>query len=140
MPAGTPVEVAGDAWARSQADRFAEALRPRVMGPRLAAAVGEGPETCHVLDAKYEPGVRATVLYAHGDNLLRGDLLAVTPRPAPAVGRMPTVVAPGLRLCAFPHDPDLGSLPRVMDAAVLGPVLATALAGQPDAPPQRRAA
>jgi len=140
VPSGTPVEVAGDAWARSQADRFAEALRPRVMGPRLSAAVGAGPETCHVLDAKYEPGVRATVLYAHGDNLLRGDLLAVAPRSANAVGGVPAVVAPGLRICSFPHDPDLGSLPRLMDATVLGPVLTAALAGQPDASSRRRAA
>ena len=47
----------------SVSERFAEALRPGVMGPRLAAAPGGMPGACHVLDAKFEPGVRAVLLY-----------------------------------------------------------------------------
>ena len=46
------------------------------MGPRLQTAVGAGGRgRCHVLDAKYEPGVRCTVLYRAGDLLVRGDLV-----------------------------------------------------------------
>ena len=59
----------------SEYDRFLEALRPAVMGPRLATALGGGPDRCHVLDAKLEPGVRAMVLYEHGPRLVRGDVI-----------------------------------------------------------------
>ena len=82
-------------------DRFLEALKADRMGPELAAATGTDGATCHVLDAKYEPGVRAVILYALGDQLVRGDLL-----PLPD----------GIRISPFPHDPDLPSLPQLMDA------------------------
>jgi hypothetical protein len=110
-------------WSRWEA--FAEALRPSVMGPRLAAVTGTGQRECHVLDAKYEPGSGAFVLYAQQGRLLRGDLLPVrdpaqsTCRDTPGV-----VVVPGLRVLAFPHDPDLPGLPRVMDPAHVGRALA----------------
>ena len=109
---------------RPEEDRFAEALRARDMGPRLADAVGGSTRTCHVLDAKYEPGVRAVVLYEYAGRLLRGDL-----QPMPDLGdrEAGVVVAPGVRIAAFPHDPDLPSLPLVVDPARLGPVLADAL-------------
>ena len=67
-----------DVVALAQAARFAEALRPGVMGPRLAPVSGAGPGAaapCHVLDAKYEPGVRAVLLYEQDGRLLRGDLV-----------------------------------------------------------------
>lgn len=128
----TPAPVA----VRSHAERFAEALRPRLMGPRLAAALGQGPGSCHVLDAKYEPGVRALILYAHGDALVRGDLLPVADGPARAADdadpQGSAIVAPGVRICTFPHDPELASLPLLMDPARLGPVLAAALPGSAD--------
>ena len=44
-----------------------------------------------------------------------------------ATGEAGVVVAPGVRIAAFPHDPDLPSLPLVVDPARLGPVLADAL-------------
>jgi len=125
----------GDRMKASQPERFAEALRPRLMGPRLAAAVGGGPATCHVLDAKYEPGVRGVILYTHGQRLLRADLLDETTPPEPPVvvqaddHGLP-VVPPGLRMSAFPHDPDLPSLPTVMNAPTLGRLLATAVNGR----------
>lgn len=111
---------------RPDGDRFAEALRPRQMGPRLADAVGGTAGTCHVLDAKYEPGVRATVLYEYAGRLLRGDLLP----GADLGGRKDCstpVVAPGLRISEFPHDPELPFLPWATDPARLGPVLAEVL-------------
>ena len=39
---------------------------PIGMGRRLSAALRTGRRPCHVLDAKYEPGIRASVLYQHG--------------------------------------------------------------------------
>lgn len=109
---------------RPEEDRFAEALRARDMGPRLADAVGGSTRTCHVLDAKYEPGVRAVVLYEYAGRLFRGDLLPVPDRGDRDGG---VVVAPGVRIAGFPDDPDLPSLPLVVDPTRLGPVLADAL-------------
>lgn len=103
--------------ATSHVGRFLDALQPHRMGPELAAALGSCSTVCHVLDAKYEPGVRAVVLYELGDRLVRGDLLS-----DPDVDE-PDVVAPGLRVSAFPHDPDLPSLPQLMDPAIVGPLL-----------------
>jgi aminoglycoside phosphotransferase (APT) family kinase protein len=119
--------------ARSEADRFDEALQPRLMGPRLGALSGDGSLTCHVLDAKYEPGVRAVVLYEHAGRLLRGDLLSGSgDQSRDAVGPA-TIVAPGVRICSFPMDPELPALATVMDPVRLGPVLADALHRQPEA-------
>jgi hypothetical protein len=94
--------------ATAHLDRFLDALQPWRMAPELAAATGSRHDTCHVLDAKYEPGVRAVILYALGDRLVRGDLL-----PLPD----------GVRISSFPHDPDLPSLPHLMDPATVGPLL-----------------
>ena len=108
-------------------DRFAEALRPGLMGPRLRAALGGGPSTCHVLDAKFEPGVRAVLVYEHAGRLVRGDLLTQVGQPADEETETAPTVAPGVRLHGFPHDPELPLLPGIMDAERLGPVLAEAL-------------
>ena len=89
-------------------DRFLEALQSWRMRPELAAATGSRSATCHVLDAKYEPGVRAVILYSIGDQLVRGDLL-----PLPD----------GVRLSPFPHDPDLPSLQQLMDPTTVGPLV-----------------
>ncbi|MGW0231415.1 phosphotransferase family protein [Actinopolymorpha singaporensis] len=125
-----------------EAGRFAEALLPRVMGPRLAAALGgadgRSARACHVLDAKYEPGHRAVVLYQSAEHLVRGDLLGDEllggdwlgdgPLGAggPALADGP-VVAPGVRLSVFPYDPDLPWLRRVLDPAVLADRMRAAL-------------
>ena len=95
-----------DESAIAHCDRFLEALQPWRMRPELAAATGSRSATCHVLDAKYEPGVRAVILYSLGDQLVRGDLL-----PLPD----------GVRLSPFPHDPDLPTLPQLMDAGTRRP-------------------
>jgi aminoglycoside phosphotransferase (APT) family kinase protein len=107
--------------------RVGELLDAHVMGPRLRAAVGAtGRAPCSVLDAKYEPGVRCTVLYRVGDLLVRGDLLAdgtggtETTRP---------VVPPGLRLCRFPDDPDLPGLAAAVHPATLREALQTMCPG-----------
>ncbi len=104
----------------SEAQRFNAALDAHGMGRRLAAALRTGRRPCHVLDAKYEPGIRASVLYQHGSDLVRGDLL--TPdRPA----RTGCVTdGPGLELSVYPHDPDLPTLPLAITASVMGPRVA----------------
>jgi hypothetical protein len=115
---------------QDDADRFAEALSPRLMGPRLAAALGaDGPT--HVLDAKFEPGLRAELLYEHAGQLVRGDLV---PTGTPAHGGA-GVVEPGVVLSPFPHDPDLPGLPAVMDPTTLADALTGALPVMPDTRP-----
>lgn len=131
---GPTAEAQAD-HARPELDRFVEALQPGVMGLRLAAAIGRGPLTCHILDAKYEPGTRGIVLYEHGGQLLRGDLLSAPDDPPDDTADDPadeaageaTIVAPGLRICRFPQDPELPALVQVMDADRVGPALAAAL-------------
>ncbi|HEX6149267.1 hypothetical protein [Nocardioides sp.] len=108
---------------RREAERVADVLDPRLMAPRLAAALG-GAAICHVLDAKYEPGVRATVLYDLAGRLVRGDLLdptAVELSGRPGAG---CVIEPGMRVRLFPDDPDLPALPWLTDPLSLGPALA----------------
>jgi aminoglycoside phosphotransferase (APT) family kinase protein len=107
--------------------RVGEMLDAHRMGPRLQKAIGAGGRgRCHVLDAKYEPGVRCTVLYRAGDLLVRGDLVDgdkghVDPtRP---------VVAPGVRLSCFPDDPELPRLADVARPATLRDALRDALPG-----------
>jgi hypothetical protein len=105
--------------------RVDELLNAHVMGPRLRAAVGAtGRAPCSVLDAKYEPGVRCTVLYGVGDLLVRGDL-----RDEEVGGAEPSrpVVAPGLRLSCFPDDPDLPGLAATVRSGTLREALQKAL-------------
>lgn len=119
-PAGRPSQARGTT--SPGLDGFLEALDPTVMGPRLTAALGSERRACHVVDAKYEPGVRAVVLYQLGTDLVRGDLLAAT-SSAQAHPR----IEPGLRVSVFPHDPDLPALPRAVDPTEVGPLLARGL-------------
>ena len=90
---------------------------------RLATALRTGHRSCHVLDAKYEPGIRASVLYQHGPDLVRGDLLAPDGPP----GRERVTDWPGLQLSVYPQDPDLPTLPqghdRLRDGAADRPAL-----------------
>jgi aminoglycoside phosphotransferase (APT) family kinase protein len=108
---------------RPLAHRLDDALDPRQMGPRLAAVLG-GAATCHVLDAKCEPGVRTTVLYDLAGRLVRGDLLDPSAKPTLDLAGAGHVVELGLYVRVFPDDPDLPALPLVTDPAHLGPVLA----------------
>jgi hypothetical protein len=115
----------------SQADRFVEALEPRVMGPRIAAAVGGATPTCHVLDAKLEPGLRAIILYEYDGRLYRGDVLPHLEDRALQFPGAARLLAPGVRLCGFPRDPELPLLPQVMDPARLGRAIKNALRSTP---------
>jgi hypothetical protein len=107
--------------------RVEEAMNARVMGPRLESALtAVGTRRCHVVDAKYEPGVRCTVLYRAGDRLVRGDLID---EPADDRDGTRPVVDPGVRLSCFPDDPDLPRLTDVADPARLRDALRDALPG-----------
>jgi aminoglycoside phosphotransferase (APT) family kinase protein len=112
---------------RTHLARVGELLDAHIMGPRLQATIGAGGRgRCHVLDAKYEPGVRCTVLYRAGDLLVRGDLVdEETGHVAPSR----PIVAPGVRLSCFPDDPDLPRLADVADPATLRDALRDALPG-----------
>ena len=113
---------------RLQHERFLEAMHPRVMGPRLAGAFATGSRVCHVVDAKYEPGISAVVLYDHAGSWVRGDVDGGTTVDASA----PTpVIPPGVSLSRFPHDRDLPALPRAVDPGPLGPALRR-MVGQAD--------
>ena len=107
--------------------RVEEMLDAHAMGPRLQAALGAGGRgRCHVLDSKYEPGVRCTVLYRADDLLVRGDLVD---EETGSVDALRPVVAPGVRLSRFPADPDLPRLADVMDPERLRDTLQDALPG-----------
>ena len=74
------------------------------------------------------------MLYQHGTDLVRGDLLA---SDGPAAGQRVVTGWPGMALSVYPDDPDLPTLPMAITASVMGPQVATALASL--APIQRRA-
>jgi aminoglycoside phosphotransferase (APT) family kinase protein len=113
--------------------RFLAALDAHAMGPRLSAALQTRRQPCHVLDAKYEPGIRASVLYSHGNDVVRGDL--ATPESSASGARMTDW--PGLELSVYPDDPELPTLPSALNASTMGPQLAQLT---PNLPPlQRRA-
>jgi aminoglycoside phosphotransferase (APT) family kinase protein len=108
--------------------RVEEAMDGRVMGPRLFAALGDGDgRRCQVIDVKYEPGLRCTLLYRAGDQLVRGDLLD---DPIDGLDPARPVVAPGVRLSRFPDDPDLPGLAAAADAAALREALTDVLPGR----------
>jgi aminoglycoside phosphotransferase (APT) family kinase protein len=133
VPARRP-SVAGEgelAAASRDVDDFLQALNPTVMGPRLSGALGVGRRSCHVLDAKYEPGVKAIVLYRFGDDLVRADLCACGVDADRATRR------PRLRLSVFPADPDLPTLESAVDPTSLGRLLAGVLPGPSNARERR---
>jgi|tagenome__1003787_1003787.scaffolds.fasta_scaffold20886429_2 hypothetical protein len=108
--------------------RVEEMMNARLMGPRLGATLGaNGGGHCHVIDAKYEPGVRCTVLYRVGDRLVRGDLL-----DDPSGDEPPSrpIVDPGVRLSTYPDDADLPGLAAAADPARLRDSLRNALPGR----------
>jgi hypothetical protein len=94
----------------------AEAERARVDEamhvPRVALAVrpllGRTARAVHVLDAKYRPGDRCTVLYEVDGRLVVGRLDLAREGPEAE-----------LRLLALPEDPALPGLPTVLDATAM---------------------
>jgi aminoglycoside phosphotransferase (APT) family kinase protein len=123
MTAGAVVH-AERGGAAPEISRVREALRPGVMRPRLLDALGLSRGACQVLDAKYEPGFRCTVLYAVGPHRVRGDVaVGGWPGAAGSGARLPgaarRVVVPGVALSVFPADPGLPALAAVTDPRML---------------------
>lgn len=107
---------------RAHYDAVLEALDADRMQPLLAHAFGVGPDQpCVVLDAKYEPGRPATVLYGLGSRLVHA---TVAPPGCEAGGEhLPN----GVAVNAYPVDPGLPTLPSVLDPSVFPPALVRAL-------------
>ena len=72
--------------------------------------------SCHILDAKVEPGARCTILYQVGERLVIGEL------PSAATHR-----GPELQIYDYEHDPALPGLPTVLDGPAMVALLNTAL-------------
>jgi hypothetical protein len=89
------------------------ALDPRLMAVRLG-----GGASCHVLDAKLEPGGTGVVLYRLGAALVLG------------------IIGPNgeLRTYPFPLDPGLPGMAAAFDADAMRPVLARVIAGRRSRP------
>ncbi len=97
-------------------------LRASAMREPLLHGLGL-PRTapCHVVDAKYEPGRRCTVLYELGDLYVTG-VLPLGPEGAPRGG---VVVAPGMHVWRFPDDPQLPGLRTATEGRALAAALGT---------------
>jgi hypothetical protein len=96
-----------------------DVLRAGAMRGPLVAALGlPAPTPCHVVDAKYEPGASATVLYQLGDQLVTA---SVSFGAADDGGGIPVV--PGVRAFPFPDDPRLGGLRVAADPHALAEAL-----------------
>lgn len=124
MTAGTVLHLER-AGAAAEVSRVREALRPGAMRPRLLDALGLSRGACQILDAKYEPGLRCTVLYQVGPHLVRGDVAVgdglnaarTVAQPGEAAARQ--AVPPGVELSVFPADPGLPALAAATDPHVL---------------------
>jgi Ser/Thr protein kinase RdoA (MazF antagonist) len=88
--------------------RVDEALHVNSVAPAVAELLGRRPRTLHVLDAKYRPSSRCTVLYEADGRLVVGRLDLADEGPG----------AP-LRLAAVPDDPALPGLPTILDGAAM---------------------
>ena len=100
-------------------------LRPSLLAGRLRA-VGGVPSRgrLHVLDARYDPGERCTVLYEVGGSLVVATLELCCRRDVTAADR--------LLVRRFPSDPALPGLARAFDPHGLASSLGDALPGGPE--------
>ncbi len=114
-----PVSLADPAQERARMD---DALRAGAMRAPLCDALGLPASTpCHVVDAKYEPGLSATVLYQLGARLVTAVVsFAADPDDAPGG----VEVGPGVRAFPFPADPGLPGLLVAADPEALTAALA----------------
>lgn len=120
--------------ATMQANQQVElALNPRSIEPVLRSylkqrtpdsALHQHPKNmaCHVLDAKYEPGKRCSILYEVGDQLLIGELTWPT-EPAHSSTKSaavePITALSTLQLYPVEEDPGLPTLATVTDGSAM---------------------
>jgi len=123
------VTVALPRGGRGEREELELALSPQAMAARLATALGTGGgRACRVLDAKYEPSRRASVLYELGGRLVLGVLRWDEDGDGAPAGDRDGRGLPGRMLAyQFPHDPALPGLPTALDGGALAPLLEAAL-------------
>jgi len=121
-------------------ERLRDALRAGPMAAQLRRSFrasgrsGSDGAACHILDARYEPGGRSTVLYELDDHLVLGilgdgDGGGPTPdgdagKPAPASALITRL---GMRIHLFPHDPLLPGLTTATNPDAMKRVLGRTL-------------
>jgi hypothetical protein len=113
---------------------LAVALSPRLIEPVLRSFVKKtfaldgvshsANGGCHILDAKYEPGKRCSILYELHEQLIIGELTWPN-----AGGNRPVAspLLPTMRLYPFAHDPDLPTLTTAIDGNAMQPLLNSSL-------------
>jgi hypothetical protein len=107
------------------------AMRPGIMGallPRSFPELSHGTDralSCNILDAKYEPGVRCTILYQLEEQLVVGRMewstrepIAGNPRPVDSIP---------MNAYLFPEDPLVPGLAKALDDKQLTRALSDAL-------------
>lgn len=117
-----------------QRRQLALALQPQQIGVQLAqlfhkapsAGQSTHPPLCHILDMKYEPDDRCTILYQLNNRLLIGALhWQATQQPPPPAAQL---LAPlGMQVYPFEFDPSLPGLARVLNEKTLHQGLNAAL-------------
>ncbi|MFN2489612.1 MAG: phosphotransferase family protein [Actinomycetota bacterium] len=102
------------------------ALSPSEMGPRLVEALGTAlvftedharptrAPACQILDVKYSPGARCTILYQVGRHMVLGTL-GWRSGSQPHSGDSVTVPELGMEVRVFPDDPALPGLAAALD-------------------------
>lgn len=111
---------------RKQVDK---ALDARAMAGYLEVAFPSAPTVprpaCRVVDAKYEPGARCTILYQLGDRLVLGSLRWDRDLKAADQGRR--IEELGMTVYEFPHDPSIPGLAPCLEPGAMDRVLAEIL-------------
>jgi aminoglycoside phosphotransferase (APT) family kinase protein len=103
------------------------ATSPRAIAPYLEEVYrDQGTVGCHILDVKYEPGLRCAILYQLGGRLVLGTLGWSEPRH-PLSGAARSIDALEMQTYLFPHDPALPGLARAFDPEDMKQVLTAAL-------------
>lgn len=109
------------------------ALNPRLIQPVLSSFVKGNLQTdglkssgggCHVLDAKYEPGKRCSVLYSMQERMIIGELTWPTSKPTTQTS---AASLPQMQLYPFESDPGLPALKQAMDGEAMKRVLSSVL-------------
>jgi hypothetical protein len=109
-------------------EQVAKALDARAMAGYLEVAFPSAPTApraaCRVVDAKYEPGARCTILYQLGDRLVLGTLRWDRDVKVDLGRRIEEL---GMIAYEFPNDPSIAGLAPCMEPGAMDRVLAEIL-------------
>lgn len=122
--------LADTVFAAGESAQVEAALNARLVARHLEAleeGSGNGAvRACRILDAKYEPGWRCTVLYELGDRYVLGVIGWGAPEQRVAdAGR--SIEALGMRVYDFPNDPSIPGLAAALVPGAMERVLAETL-------------